>query len=123
MPQTTDTVVAEYAISRADQDRFALRSQSRWAAARAAGICRDEITPVTMPQRRGDPVPLDTYEHPRPDMTLPDLARLRGISGADLSVTAGNASGCRPGPRWRRTMAPPKATGGCRQHRTRCGPV
>jgi len=97
MPQTADNVAADHNISRADQDAFALRSQARWAAAHAAGHFKDEICPVILPQRRGDPVIFDTDEHPRPETTLDQLARLRGINGADLTVTAGNASGVNDG--------------------------
>ncbi|MFT7594677.1 MAG: acetyl-CoA acyltransferase [Paracoccaceae bacterium] len=97
MPQTADNVAADYNISRADQDAFAARSQASWAAALAAGVFADEITPVSVPQRRGDPVIVDTDEHPRPGSTAEKLAGLRGINGADLTVTAGNASGVNDG--------------------------
>ncbi|MGR3724572.1 3-oxoadipyl-CoA thiolase [Abyssibius alkaniclasticus] len=97
MPQTADNVAAEYGITRADQDAFAARSQARWARAQAAGLLADEITPVTIPQRKGDAVVVDTDEHPRPDTDAAKLARLRGINGADLTVTAGNASGVNDG--------------------------
>ncbi|WP_212523571.1 3-oxoadipyl-CoA thiolase [Actibacterium sp. MT2.3-13A] len=97
MPQTADNVAEDYNISRADQDAFALRSQDRWAAAQAAGIFREEIVPVAVPQRKGDPVIVDTDEHPRPGTTLEQLARLKGVNGPDLSVTAGNASGVNDG--------------------------
>lgn len=97
MPETADHVAAEFGISRADQDAFALRSQTRWAAAQKAGIFAEEIVPVTIPQRKGDPVVVDRDEHPRPDTTPDQLARLRGINGADLTVTAGNASGVNDG--------------------------
>ncbi|UPH72263.1 3-oxoadipyl-CoA thiolase [Abyssibius alkaniclasticus] len=97
MPQTADNVAAEYGITRADQDAFATRSQARWARAQAAGLFADEITPVTIPQRKGDAVVVDTDEHPRPDTDAAKLAKLRGINGADLAVTAGNASGVNDG--------------------------
>ena len=97
MPQTADNVADEYGITRADQDAFAARSQARWARAQAAGLFADEITPVTIPQRKGDAVVVDTDEHPRPDTDAAKLARLRGINGADLAVTAGNASGVNDG--------------------------
>ena len=87
MPQTADNVAEDHKISRADQDAFALRSQQRWTAAQAKGIFADEITPVTIPQRRGDPIVVDADEHPRPDTTAAALAKLRGINGADLTVT------------------------------------
>jgi acetyl-CoA acyltransferase len=97
MPETADNVAADYAISRADQDAFALRSQQRWAAAHAAGHLNDEIVPVTVQQGRGDPLVFDTDEHPRPETQLAQLAKLRGINGPDLTVTAGNASGVNDG--------------------------
>ncbi|MDG1738920.1 MAG: 3-oxoadipyl-CoA thiolase [Paracoccaceae bacterium] len=97
MPQTADNVAADYNISREDQDAFAARSQARWAQSHEAGIFADEITPVSVPQRRGDPVIVDTDEHPRPDTGLNKLAKLKGINGPDLSVTAGNASGVNDG--------------------------
>ena len=97
MPQTADNVAADYGISREDQDAFAARSQARWGAAYAAGIFGDEIIPVSVPQRRADPVIVDTDEHPRVGTTADKLAKLRGINGANLSVTAGNASGVNDG--------------------------
>lgn len=97
MPETADNVAADYNVSRADQDAFAIRSQQRWAAAQAAGIFRDEIVPVVIPQKKGDPLVIDTDEHPRPSTTLEQLAKLRGVNGPDLSVTAGNASGVNDG--------------------------
>ena len=97
MPQTADNVAADFGISRADQDAFAARSQARWAAAQKAGLFTGEIVPVTIPQKKGDPVIVDMDEHPRPDTTTEALARLRGINGPDLSVTAGNASGVNDG--------------------------
>ncbi len=97
MPETADNVAGEYDISRADQDAFAARSQARWAAANSAGIFSDEITPVEIPQRRADPITFDADEHPRPGTSAEKLAGLRGINGADLSVTAGNSSGVNDG--------------------------
>lgn len=97
MPETADNVAADYGISREDQDAFAARSQERWAAAQAAGVFADEIVPVTLPQRKGDPIIVDTDEHPRPGTTVEALAKLRGINAPDLSVTAGNASGVNDG--------------------------
>ncbi len=97
MPETADNVAADFGISRADQDAFALRSQQRWAGAHAAGRFKEEIVPVAIPQRKGDPVMFDTDEHPRPDTTLEALGRLKGINKPELSVTAGNASGVNDG--------------------------
>ncbi len=96
MPETAENVADDYKISRADQDAFALRSQQRAAKSIADGILREEIIPVTVPQRKGDPVVVDTDEHPR--ATTPEaLARLKGVVRPDGSVTAGNASGVNDG--------------------------
>ncbi len=101
MPQTADNVAAEFGIGREDQDRFALRSQQRWAAANAAGWFRDEIVAVEIAQKNATPKIFDTDEHPRPDTTLEQLAKLKGINhvkgGPELGVTAGNASGVNDG--------------------------
>ncbi len=97
MPQTADNVAADYNINRADQDAFAARSQARWAAAHAAGRFDDEIIPVTLPQRKGAPIVVAVDEHPRPGTTVEQLARLKGVNGPDLTVTAGNASGINDG--------------------------
>lgn len=97
MPQTADNVAADYNVSRVDQDAFAARSQARYAAAQEAGFFLDEIAPVTVPQRKGDPLIVDKDEHPRPATDLEKLAKLRGINGPELSVTAGNASGVNDG--------------------------
>ena len=97
MPQTADNVAQEFSVSRADQDAFALRSQQRWAAAHAAGRFADELVPGLVPRKKGDPIVFDTDEHPRPETTLEMLAKLKGVNGADLTVTAGNASGVNDG--------------------------
>ena len=97
MPQTADNVADEFNISREDQDAFAERSQTRWAAAQERGLFSEEITPVIIPQRKGNPVVVDRDEHPRPGTGRDKLATLRAINGADLSVTAGNASGVNDG--------------------------
>ena len=97
MPQTADNVAAEFAISRADQDAFAWRSQQRWAAADAAGRFADELIPLRIPQKKGEPATVMRDEHPRPDTTLEQLARLKGVNGPELSVTAGNSSGVNDG--------------------------
>ena len=97
MPETADNVAADWAVSREDQDAFAARSQARWAAARDAGRFAEEIAPVAVPQRKGDPVTVDADEHPRPGTDAAKLAALRGINGPDLTVTAGNASGVNDG--------------------------
>ncbi|AUH66615.1 3-oxoadipyl-CoA thiolase [Paracoccus zhejiangensis] len=97
MPETADNVAADFGINRADQDDFAARSQARWEAAQAAGVFADEIVPVTIPQRKGDPLVVTADEHPRPGTTAEMLARLKGVNGPDLTVTAGNASGVNDG--------------------------
>jgi hypothetical protein len=97
MPETADNVAEDYAVSREDQDAFAARSQARWAAAQEAGRFADEIVPVSVPQRKGDPVIVDTDEHPRPGTSAEKLAGLKGVNGPDLTVTAGNASGVNDG--------------------------
>ncbi len=97
MPETADNVAADYNVGREDQDAFAARSQARWAAAHEAGVFQDEITPVSIPQRKGDPIVFDTDEHPRPGTGVDKLSKLKGVNGPDLSVTAGNASGVNDG--------------------------
>ncbi|MFP7674833.1 3-oxoadipyl-CoA thiolase [Marivita sp. S0852] len=97
MPQTADNVAEDFNVSREDQDAFAARSQARWAAAQDAGIFADEIVPVSVPQRKGDPIVVDTDEHPRPGTDAAKLSKLKGVNGPDLSVTAGNASGVNDG--------------------------
>jgi 3-oxoadipyl-CoA thiolase len=97
MPETADNVAAEFKIERAAQDAFALRSQQNWAKANAAGWFKDEIAAVELAQKKGPAILFDTDEHPRPDTTLEQLAKLKGINGPDLSVTAGNASGVNDG--------------------------
>lgn len=97
MPQTADNVAQDYNISRADQDAFAARSQAAWDTANKAGIFAEEITPVTVPQRKGDPIIIDTDEHPRPGTSAEKLSKLKGVNGPDKTVTAGNASGVNDG--------------------------
>ncbi len=97
MPETADNVAEQYNVSRADQDAFAARSQARWAAAQAAGVFADEIVPVTIPQKKGEPLVVSIDEHPRPGTTAEQLSKLKGVNGPDLSVTAGNASGVNDG--------------------------
>jgi acetyl-CoA acyltransferase len=97
MPQTADNVAADYGISREDQDAFAARSQARWVVANDQGLFADEIVPVTLPQRKGDPLIVAIDEHPRPGTTATQLGKLSGVNGPDLSVTAGNASGINDG--------------------------
>ena len=97
MPKTAENVAEQFNVNRADQDAFALRSQQRTAAAQEAGFFKDEITPVSIPQRKGEPVIIDTDEHPRADTTLEKLTKLRPIVTSDGTVTAGNASGINDG--------------------------
>ena len=96
MPETAENVAQEFGIARADQDAFALRSQQRAAAAIAAGRMADEIVPVSVAQKRGDPVIVTTDEHPRAT-SLEALAKLKGVVRPDGTVTAGNASGVNDG--------------------------
>ena len=96
MPETAENVAQEFAISRADQDAFALRSQIKAATAIASGRLAQEITPVTLPQRKGDPLVIDTDEHPRAT-SLDKLAALPAPFRQGGSVTAGNASGVNDG--------------------------
>ncbi|RUV01420.1 3-oxoadipyl-CoA thiolase [Mesorhizobium sp. M6A.T.Cr.TU.017.01.1.1] len=97
MPETGENVAKEYAISRADQDAFALRSQDKAVAAQANGRLAKEITPVTIPQRKGDPVIVSKDEHPRAGTTFEALAKLPTPFRQDGTVTAGNASGVNDG--------------------------
>jgi len=95
--ETAENVAAGYAVSREDQDAFALRSQLRAADAIAGGRLAEEIVSVAVPQRRGDPLVVEADEHPRADSTIEGLAKLRPIVRADGTVTAGNASGINDG--------------------------
>jgi acetyl-CoA acyltransferase len=97
MPETGENVAADFGVSREDQDAFALRSQKKAAAAQANGRLAQEIVPVTIPKRRGDPVLVDKDEHPRGDTTLEQLAKLPTPFRKEGTVTAGNASGVNDG--------------------------
>ena len=97
MAETAENVADGFIVSREDQDAFALRSQQRAEAAIEAGIFKDEIVPVKIPQRRGDDVVVGVDEHPRPGSTLEGLAKLRPIVRPDGTITAGNASGINDG--------------------------
>jgi 3-oxoadipyl-CoA thiolase len=97
MPETGEIVAEEYHISRADQDAFALRSQQRTAAAVGAGHLAEEIVPVAIPQKKGEPIQVKLDEHPRPETTLEALAKLKGVVKPEGTVTAGNASGVNDG--------------------------
>ena len=97
MPQTAENVAEQFNINRADQDQFALTSQQRTAAAQAKGFFKKEIIAVTIPQRKGDAIVVDTDEHPRASTTLEGLNKLKPVVKADGTVTAGNASGINDG--------------------------
>jgi acetyl-CoA acyltransferase len=96
MPSTAENVAEEFQVGRADQDSFAVRSQAKAAAAQASGRFDAEIVPVSIPQRKGDPVVVSRDEHPR-ETNVEALAKLRPIVRPDGSVTAGNASGVNDG--------------------------
>jgi 3-oxoadipyl-CoA thiolase len=96
MPETAENVADDFSVSREDQDIFALRSQEKAAAAQASGRLAAEIAPVTIPQRKGDPVIFAADEHPRMT-TLDKLAALKPITREDGTITAGNASGVNDG--------------------------
>lgn len=97
MAQTAENVAAGFGVSREDQDKFALRSQIKAADAIASGRLQEEIVPVSVRQRRGEPIIVATDEHPREDSTLAGLARLKPIVQSDGTVTAGNAAGINDG--------------------------
>ena len=96
MPETAENVATDYKIEREAQDRMALASQMKAVAAQKAGILAQEITPVTIPQKKGDAVLVDKDEHPR-ETSLEALAKLKGVVRPDGTVTAGNASGVNDG--------------------------
>ena len=97
MPQTAENVAEQFNINRADQDQFSLTSQQRTAAAQARGFFTNEIIPVVIPQRKGEPIVIDTDEHPLASTTLEALTKLKPVVKADGTVTAGNASGINDG--------------------------
>jgi len=97
MAETAENVAEEFQISRDDQDALAQRSQQRAEAAIEAGIFADEIVSVNVPQRRGEPLVVDTDEHPRPGSTLAGLTKLKPIVRPGGTITAGNASGINDG--------------------------
>jgi 3-oxoadipyl-CoA thiolase len=95
--ETAEVIAEEFGVSREAQDAFAAESQARAGAAQSACRFRDEICSVPIPQRKGQPVLIDTDEHPRPDTTLESLAELRPVFKKDGTVTAGNSSGINDG--------------------------
>jgi acetyl-CoA acyltransferase len=96
MPETAENVAVEFKIARSDQDAYALRSQQRYARARADGFFSAEMVPVTIPQKKGEPTVVREDEHPR-ETSLDALAKLKPIVREDGTVTAGNASGVNDG--------------------------
>jgi acetyl-CoA C-acetyltransferase len=96
MPETAENVAAEFGIEREAQDRMALASQKKAVAAQQAGFFDAEITPVAIPQKKGDAIVVSKDEHPR-DTSLEALAKLKGVVRPDGTVTAGNASGVNDG--------------------------
>ena len=96
MPETAENVATDYKVNREDQDRFALRSQANAARAQEDGTLAQEITPVTIPQKKGDAIVVDRDEHPRAT-SMEALAKLKGVVRPDGTVTAGNASGVNDG--------------------------
>jgi 3-oxoadipyl-CoA thiolase len=96
MPETAENVAEEFQVSREDQDRFAAESQRRASIAQASGRLAAEIVPVTIPQRKGDPIVVEKDEHPR-ETSVEALSRLKPIVREDGSITAGNASGVNDG--------------------------
>jgi acetyl-CoA C-acetyltransferase len=96
MPETAENVAVDFKIEREAQDRMALASQLKAVAAQKSGFFDAEITPVVIPQKKGDPVVVNKDEHPR-ETSLEALAKLKGVVRADGSVTAGNASGVNDG--------------------------
>ncbi|MDZ5459732.1 3-oxoadipyl-CoA thiolase [Azohydromonas lata] len=97
MPETAENVATEFGVLRADQDLMAWSSQQRCKAAQAAGFFAGEIVPVLIPQKKGEPLSVSVDEHPRPDTTLEQLGKLKGVVRPDGTVTAGNASGVNDG--------------------------
>jgi 3-oxoadipyl-CoA thiolase len=97
MGETAEKVAEKYGITREEQDQFALATQKKWGAAHAAGKFKDELVPVVVPQKKGEPTVVDRDEHPRPDTTLEQLAKLPPAFKPDGTVTAGNSSGINDG--------------------------
>jgi len=95
--ETAERVADQWHVSREAQDELALTSQQRAASAAASGVHAEEIVPVSIPQRSGAPIVVDSDEHPRPDTTAAALAKLKPAFAADGTVTAGNASGINDG--------------------------
>jgi 3-oxoadipyl-CoA thiolase len=97
MGDTAENVAVRFGLTRQEQDEFALGSQVKWAAADAAGKFRDELVPVLIPQKKGEPVVVDRDEFPRAGVTIEQLAKLPAAFKKDGTVTAGNSSGINDG--------------------------
>jgi 3-oxoadipyl-CoA thiolase len=97
MGETAENVAVRYQLTRLEQDEFALASQRKWGAAHAAAKFKDELVSVNIPQRKGDPIVIDRDEHPRPETTPEQLAKLAPAFRRDGTVTAGNSSGINDG--------------------------
>ncbi|HJV67335.1 MAG TPA: acetyl-CoA C-acyltransferase [Geomonas sp.] len=97
MGDTAENVARRYGITRLEQDEFALATQKKWGAAQAAGRFADELVPVIIPQKKGEPVVVERDEFPRPEATLEQLAKLSPAFAKDGTVTAGNSSGINDG--------------------------
>lgn len=97
MGETAENVAQRYGLTRQEQDEFALETQKKWGAADAAGKFKDELVPVLIPQKKGDPIVVDRDEFPRADVTLEQLAKLPPAFKKDGTVTAGNSSGINDG--------------------------
>ncbi|HBB15772.1 MAG TPA: 3-oxoadipyl-CoA thiolase [Syntrophus sp. (in: bacteria)] len=97
MGDTAENVAQKYGLTRSEQDEFAFASQQKWGAAHAAGRFNDELVPVVIPQKKGDPVVVGKDEHPRPETTVEQLAKLSPAFKKDGTVTAGNSSGINDG--------------------------
>lgn len=97
MGDTAENVAEKYQVSRQAQDEFAFKTQKKWGAAYAAGKFKDETVPVIIPQRKGDPIVVEKDEHPRPETTMEQLAKLQPAFRKGGTVTAGNSSGINDG--------------------------
>jgi 3-oxoadipyl-CoA thiolase len=97
MGETAENVALKYGLTRLEQDEFALATQMKWKAADDAGKFKDELVPVLIPQKKGDPIVVDKDEFPRPDVTMEQLAKLPPAFKKDGTVTAGNSSGINDG--------------------------
>lgn len=97
MGDTAENVALRYGLTRQEQDEFAMATQRKWAAADAAGRFKDEMVPVLLPQKKGDPILFDRDEFPRGDVTMEQLSKLSPAFKKDGTVTAGNSSGINDG--------------------------